>query len=204
MRKLIVAEHISLDGVIQAPGGPDEDPSSGFNLGGWSVPYGDPAIGDALTKLFEQPFELLLGRNTYDIWAPYWPNVKPGNPIGDRFNAVTKHVATHQPDTLDWHPSNALTGDIAESVRALKSTDGPDLMTWGSGDLLHQLLAAGLIDELWLLVYPVVLGSGKRLFNDQAQPSAFTVTHSSSTPAGVLINRYQQSGEPRTGSFTED
>lgn len=201
MRKLIVAEHISLDGIIQAPGGPDEDTTDGFKLGGWSVPYGDPAIGKALMDLFEQPFELLLGRNTYDIWAPYWPNVKPGNPIGDRFNATTKHVATHRPDTLDWQPSNALTGDVAEAVRTLKSQEGPDLMTWGSSDMLHQLLAAGLVDQLWLLVYPVVLGKGKRLFTHDSLASEFALSHSGTTPGGVLVTTYEYRGEPRTGSF---
>lgn len=202
MRKLIVAEHISLDGVIQAPGGPDEDPSEGFRLGGWTAPYGDPAIGQALTDLFARPFELLLGRNTYDIWAPYWPHVEPGNPIGDRFNAVTKHVATHRPETLGWMPSNAVGGD-AEAVRKLKDEDGPDLMTWGSADLLHQLLAADLVDELWLFIYPVVLGRGKRLFPSEAHSAAFELTRSRSTPCGVMITTYLRRGEVRTGSVGE-
>ncbi len=203
MRKLIVAEHISLDGVIQSPGGPDEDPSSEFRLGGWIVPYGDEAIGQYLQDMFSQPFELLLGRGTYEIWAAYWPCVRAGHAIADLFNSVPKHVATHRPDTLDWQYSHALKGDLANAIRALKQQDGANLLTWGSADMVRQLLAAGLVDELWFLIYPVVLGRGKRLFDDNAQPSGFTLTHSISTPGGVLLTRYARSGEVRTGAFEE-
>ena len=207
MRKLIVAEFISLDGVIQAPGGPDEDPSGGFRFGGWQVPYNDEAIGRAVLDLFSQPFELLLGRRTYDIWAAYWPRIgadSPGHPIAGPFNSVRKHVATHRPDTLGWQNSHALEGDLADAVRALKRQDGGYLLTHGSGDMTRQLLAAGLVDELRLLIYPVLLGRGKRLFGDNAQVSAFTLAHSTSTPGGVLITRYVRSGEVRTGTFEED
>jgi len=206
MRKLIVAEFISLDGVIQAPGGPAEDPSGDFRFGGWQVPYKDDAIGRAVMDLFSQPFELLLGRRTYDIWAAYWPRIgaaSPGHPIASPFNSVRKHVATHRPDTLDWQNSHALAGDPADAVRALKRQDGGYLLTHGSGDLVRQLLAAGLVDELRLLIYPVLLGRGKRLFGDNAQASAFTLAHSTSTPSGVLITRYVRSGEVRTGTFDE-
>lgn len=205
MRKLIVAEHISLDGVIQAPGGPDEDSSGEFRLGGWIVPYGDEAIGQELQHLFSQPFELLLGRRTYEIWAAYWPRVPvdSGNAIADLFNSVPKHVATHRSDTLDWQNSHALEGDLADAIRALKQQGGANLMTWGSGDMVHQLFAAGLVDELRLMIYPVVLGRGKRLFGDDAQPSAFTLTQATSTPSGVLLTRYARSGEVRTGTFKE-
>lgn len=203
MRKIIVAEHISLDGVIQGPGSPEEDPSGGFRLGGWEVPYDDETIGQAVMELFSQPFELLLGRRTYDIWAAYWPRVEAGNPIADQFNSVAKHVATHRPDTLDWQNSHALKGELADAIRALKQQDGADLLTWGSGDMLRQLLAAGLVDELRLLIYPVVLGHGKRLFGDNAQPSSFTLAHSTSTTGGVLITRYVRSGEVRTGTVGE-
>jgi dihydrofolate reductase len=203
MRKLIVAEHLSLDGVIQAPGGPEEDPSGEFRLGGWTVPFSDEAIGQDLQKLFSQPFELLLGRRTYDIWAAYWPYVRAGNAIADQFNSVPKNVATHRPDTLDWQNSHALQGDLAEAVRALKQEGGANLLTWGSGDMVRQLLAAGLVDEFRLMIYPVVLGRGKRLFDDNAQPSAFTVTHSTRTASGVLLARYVRSGEVRTGTFVD-
>jgi dihydrofolate reductase len=203
MRKLIVAEHISLDGIIQAPGGPKEDPSGDFRLGGWTVPYADKGIGQAVQDLLSQPFELLLGRRTYDIWAGYWPRVQAGHAIADLFNSVPKHVATHRPDTLDWQNSHALKGDLADAIRALKHQDGANLLTWGSSDMVRQLLAAGLVDELRLLIYPVVLARGKRLFDDNAQVSAFTLVHPTSTPTGVLINRYVRSGEVRTGTFEE-
>jgi dihydrofolate reductase len=203
LRKLIVAEHISLDGVIQAPGGPEEDSSGGFCLGGWIVPYADDATGQAVQDLFAQPFELLLGRRTYDIWAAYWPHVRAGHAIADRFNRVPKHVATHRPDTLDWQNSHALEGDLANAIRALKQQEGVNLLTWGSADTVRQLLAAGLVDELRLMIYPVVLGRGKRLFGDNAPPSAFTLVHSISAPSGVLLTRYAHGGEVRTGAFAE-
>ena len=206
MRKLIVAEQISLDGVIQSPGAPKEDPSGEFRLGGWVVPYADEAIGHALQDLLSQPFELLLGRRTYEIFAAYWPHVRAdstSHAIADLFNSVPKHVATHRSDTLDWQNSHALEGDLADAIRALKQQGGVNLLTWGSGDMVRQLLATGLVDELRLLIYPVVLGRGKRLFGDNAQASAFTLAHSNSTPGGVLITRYVRSGEVRTGTFEE-
>jgi dihydrofolate reductase len=206
MRKLIVAEQISLDGIIQSPGDPKEDPSGNFRLGGWVVPYADEVIGQALQDLISQPFELLLGRRTYEIFAAYWPRVRAdsaSHAIADLFNSVPKHVATHRSDTLDWQNSHALEGDLADAIRALKHQDGVNLLTWGSGAMVRQLLATGLVDELRLLIYPVVLGRGKRLFGDNAQPSAFTLAHSSSTPSGVLLTRYARSGEVRTGAFEE-
>jgi dihydrofolate reductase len=205
MRKLIVAEQSSLDGVIQSPGDPKEDPSGEFRLGGWVAPYADEVIGQALQDLFSQPFELLLGRRTYDIFAAYWPHVRAdsaSHAIADLFNSVPKHVATHRSDTLDWQNSHALEGDLADTIRALKHQDGANLLTLGSGDMVRQLLAR-LVDELRFLIYPVVLGRGKRLFGDNAQASAFTLAHSTSTPSGVLITRYVRSGEVRTGTFEE-
>ena len=206
MRKLIVAEHISVDGVIQSPGAPKEDPSGEFRLGGWVVPYTDEAIGQYVQDLHSQPFELLLGRYTYDIWAAYWPHVRANSAshaIADLFNSVPKHVATHRSDTLDWQNSHALRGDLPDAIRALQRQDGPNLLTWGSADMVRQLIAAGLVDELRLMIYPVVLGRGKRLFGDDTQASAFTLAHSNSTPGGVLITRYVRSGEVRTGTFDE-
>ncbi|MHC8309566.1 dihydrofolate reductase family protein [Pseudomonas sp. GT1P32] len=202
MRTLTVAAFISLDGVIQAPGGPEEDPDGDFCFGGWIVPYADEASGQAINELFAQPFELLLGRRTYDIFAAYWPD-KNGHPIGDLFNRVAKHVATHRPDTLDWHNSHALKGNLADAIRVLKQQDGARLLTQGSSDLVRQLLAAGLVDELRLMTFPVVLGRGKRLFGDDALASAFTLVHSITTPAGVLISRYERSGGVRTGTFED-
>ena len=206
MRQLIVAEHISLDGIIQSPGAPKEDPSGDFRLGGWTVPYTDEVIGEAMQDLFSQPFELLLGRRTYDIWAAYWPHVRAdsaGHGIANLFNSVPKHVATHQPDSLDWQNSHSLKGDLPDAIRALKHQNGANLLTWGSGDMARQLLAAGLVDELQLMIYPVVLARGKRLFDDNAQASAFTLTHSTSATSGVLITRYVRCGDVRTGKFEE-
>jgi dihydrofolate reductase len=206
MRKLIVSAFISLDGVTQAPGGPTEDPSGEFRLGGWIVPYADEGIGEHVQSLLAQPFDLLLGRCTYDIFASYWPHVpadSKSRAIAEVLNRVAKHVATHRPDDLDWENSRALQGDLADAVRALKRQDGPDLLTFGSGDMVRQLLAAGLVDHLCLLIYPVMLGRGKRMFGDDAHVSAFTLAHSTQTPGGVLITRYVRDGEVRTGTFED-
>ncbi|RKG94089.1 dihydrofolate reductase family protein [Corallococcus terminator] len=203
MRKLIVAAFISLDGVVQAPGGPEEDPSGGFAHGGWIVPYADGS-GEAMGGVFSRPFELVLGRRTYDIFAAYWPHIPKGSwnqGIADLFNGVAKHVATHHPETLAWQNSRALGPDIAATVRELKRGDGPDLLTQGSSDLVRQLLATDLVDELRLLVYPVLLGRGKRLFDEHAQASAFRLEESKTSSTGVLITRYVREGEVRTGSF---
>jgi len=203
MRKLTVAAMISLDGVMQAPGGPDEDTSGGFAYGGWTWPYAD-AAQDVMGGAFKHPFDLLLGRRTYDIFAGYWPHVPEGAPhqfIADLFNGTTKHVATHHPETLAWQNSRALGPDIAAALRELKRGDGPDLLTQGSTDLVHQLLATNLVDELRLLVYPILLGRGKRLFDDDAQASAFRLEASKTSSTGVLITRYVRDGEVRTGSF---
>ncbi|MCW2271984.1 MULTISPECIES: dihydrofolate reductase family protein [Pseudomonas] len=203
MRKLTVAAFTSLDSVIQGPGGPEEDTRGGFCLGGWIVPYADEVFGQAIDALFAQPFELLLGRRTYDIFAGYWPHqTAPENQfIADVFNRVPKHVATHHADTLEWHNSHGLQGDLVEAIHALKQQPGADLLTQGSGDLVRQLLAAGLVDELRLMIFPLLLGQGKRLFDDNAQPASFTLADSICTPGGALIAHYVRSGEVRTGSF---
>lgn len=204
MRTLTVAAFVSLDGVMQAPGGPEEDSSGGFRFGGWIVPYADKTTGQAVQDLFSQPFELLLGRRTYDIFASYWPHIRADSThhtIADLFNSVPKHVATHRADSLDWQNSHALEGNLVDAISALKHQDGPQLLTQGSGDLVRQLLAAGLVDELRLMIHPILLGRGKRLFGDNAQASAFTLQNSISSPGGVLIARYLRSGEVRTGTF---
>lgn len=211
MRKIIVGAFLSLDGVMQAPGGPEEDPSGGFGHGGWTVPYWDDAIAAAMGEAFAQPFDLLLGRRTYDIFAAHWPHVehdadKPGfdagmSEMGRLFDRITKYVATHRPDDLAWRNTQALGDDVPAALRRLKAQDGPDLITQGSSELVHLLLAHGLVDELRLLIYPLVLGRGKRLFDDAAQAARFEVTHSTVSPAGVVIARYARAGEVRTGSF---
>ncbi|MFC7300367.1 dihydrofolate reductase family protein [Cognatiluteimonas weifangensis] len=201
MRKLIVAAMISLDGVMQAPGSPEEDGSGGFAHGGWVWPYSDEHE-EAMGGVFKRPFELVLGRRTYDIFAGYWPYVPQGAPhrdIADLFNGAAKHVATHHPDTLAWRNSRALGADIAAAMRALKRDDGPDLLTQGSSDLVHQLLATDLVDELRLLVYPLLLGRGKRLFDERAQASAFRLEESRASTTGVLVTRYVREGELRSG-----
>ena len=203
MRKLIVAAFTSLDGVMQAPGGPDEDTTGGFAYGGWIWPYADGG-GDVMDGVFTRPFALLLGRRTYDIFAGYWPHVAkdaPHHGIAEMFNGADKYVATHRPDTLDWARSHALHANLAASVRDLKRTPGADLVTQGSSELVHQLLAAGLVDELRLLVYPILLGPGKRLFDDRAQAVAFRLESSRATSTGVLVNRYVREGEVRTGAL---
>jgi len=203
MRKLSVAAMISLDGVMQAPGGPEEDTSGGFAYGGWVWSYFDDGE-DAMGGAFKRPFELVLGRRTYDIFAAYWPHV-PENAghrdIADLFNSVAKHVATRHPATLAWQNSHALDPDIATAVRELKRGDGPDLLTQGSSYLVRQLLATDVVDELRLLIYPVLLGHGKRLFDDRTQASAFRLEESKTSSTGVLISHYVREGEVRTGSF---
>lgn len=204
MPKLIVNAQVSLDGVMQGPGGPEEDPRDNFTLGGWAMPFGDEAIGQALHDTATADHDLLFGRRTYDIFAGYWPQVAsdaPHGAIADAFNAATKHVATHRPDTLAWAHSHALDGDVVDALRALKRTDGPDLVIQGSSVLLHQLLAHDVVDELRLLVYPIVLGGGKRLFDDDAQAAAFRLAGTRATPTGVIVSRYEREGDVRTGSF---
>ncbi len=170
MRKIIVLEHLSLDGVLQAPGGPDEDRSGGFAHGGWIAPYSDEILGKALRKRMNLPFDLLVGRKTFDIWAPYWPQHGEAWP---GVNAATKYVASNTLTSSEWQPSVFLSGDVAEKVAEIKQQPGPDLNVWGSGDFLQTLLKRDLVDEFWLMIYPVTLGRGKRLFADDTVPTAF-------------------------------
>ena len=189
MRNITVLEHISLDGVIQSPGGPDEDPSGGFVHGGWIAPFADPVLGTALRKQMNKPFDLLLGRKTYDIWAPYWPkhaDVWPG------VNTATKYVASNTRTSLAWQPSVILSGDIAGKVAEIKQQHGPDLQVWGSGDLLQTLIKHDLVDSFWLMIYPLTLGAGKRLFAGGTIPAAFKVTEGDVTPNGVLVVNYER------------
>jgi dihydrofolate reductase len=189
MRKLIVLEHISLDGVIQAPGGPDEDTSGGFAHGGWISTYSDAVLGTALRKQMNMPFDLLLGRATFEIWEPYWPQHPD---IWPNVNAATKYVASNTRTESQWQPSVFLSGDIAEKVAAIKRQPGPDLNVWGSGNLLQTLLKHDLVDALWLMIYPITLGGGKRLFAEGAIPAAFKVTESQVTSKGVIVVTYER------------
>ena len=195
MRKIRIIEHISLDGVIQAPGGRNED--GDYAHGGWTVPYRSAAGGQAVAEAQGSSFDLLLGRRTYDIFADYWP--KAGNsPIANGLNVATKYVATHRPDSLGWGPVGDLGADIVEGVRGIKSKDGPDLIVWGSSTLTSVLLEQELVDEVVLLVYPVLLGRGKRFFSDRADPRELALVSTKATPTGVLINSYRHVGAVRT------
>lgn len=199
MRKIIVLEHITLDGVIQAPGGPEEDPSNGFEYGGWSAPYSDDKIGAALMKKINMPFDLLLGRKTFDIWAAYWPQHAD---VWPRVNTATKYVASNTMTSHEWQPSVFLNGDVAEKITAIKREQGPDLHVWGSGNLLQTLMKHDLVDVFWLLIYPVTLGSGKRLFADGTIPAAFKVTESLVGSTGVILVNYERAGAVKTGRQT--
>ena len=211
MRRIIVTAFISLDGIIQAPGGPQEDPTGGFEYGGWTTTYGDEAIGAAIGEGMSRPFDLLLGRNTYDIFAAHWPYIatdpssdgyEPGEAgIARTFNDTTKYVATHEPDTLGWENSQWLGKDAIATVRSLKKEDGPALRIWGSSNLVQQLLAADLVDELQLMIYPLVFGKGKRLFGDGTMPAALRLEKSQASASGVIIATYRRNGEIRTGTF---
>jgi dihydrofolate reductase len=197
MRKIIVLEHITLDGVIQAPGGPDEDTSGGFAFGGWIGSYSDEILGTLLRRQMNLPFDLLLGRKTFDIWAPYWPQ------HGDDWpgvNTATKYVASNTMASGGWQPSVFLNGDIAEKVAGIKQQPGPDLNVWGSGNLLQTLLKHDLVDVFWLMIYPLTLGSGKRLFAEGTIPAAFEVTDSTVTSNGVIVVNYARAGAVTTGS----
>ena len=201
MRKLVAAAFVSLDGVMQAPGGPPEDPSGGFTHGGWTVPYWDEPMGRFMDEMFSGPFDLLLGRRTYEIFAAHWPFVEGGDPIAERFNAVTKYVATSSAQPLAWQNSVALGGDVAAAIGRLKQEDGPTLLTQGTSVLLQTLLAHDLIDEFRLLVFPVILGTGKRLFCGGAKPGALTLTAASVSTSGVTMSVYERAGAISIGSF---
>ena len=203
MRKIIAATFVSLDGIMQAPGGPEEDPAGGFKFGGWTFHYWDDAMGAFMGETFSKPYALLLGRKTYDIFAAHWPHQKD-DPIAESFNAVTKYVATHRPDSLSWQNSQPLGSDVVATLRKLKTEDGPDLLLQGSSELIQTLLAHDLIDEISLLIFPLVLGKGKRLFGQGTIPGAFKLTRSQASSTGVIMATYERSGEIKVGSFAPE
>jgi dihydrofolate reductase len=199
MRRVVCAAFVSLDGVMQAPGGPEEDSTGGFAHGGWVFPHWDEIVDAAMGESFAKPFDLLLGRKTYEIFAAHWPFTD--EPPADLFNGVTKYVATSSPEPLAWANSVRLEGDVPAAVARLKQGDGPDLLTQGSSVLVQSLLAAGLVDELNLLVFPVLLGKGKKLIGEDAKPGELELLSSRTATTGVIIARYRPKGPVRTGSF---
>ena len=199
MRKMISITQVTLDGVMQAPGGPEEDPSNGFTHGGWAMPFFDDAAGQVVGEIIAGEFDMLLGRRTWQIFAGYWPN-HDDNPIGRAFNKATKYVVTRSLDQLDWKISKRIDGDVVDELRRLKASDGPALHVWGSSELLQTLIAAGLVDEYRLWVFPLLLGKGKRLFENGVPPSALTLVGTRNTPSGVLVNTYHPAGPLQRGS----
>ncbi len=197
MRRVIVLEFISLDGVIQSPGRPDEDTSGGFTLGGWTAPYTDDVVGATLQRQMSLPFDLLLGRKTFEIWETWWPERAAEWPGAA---AATKYVASQSRTTSVWQPTVFLR-DAAQEVARIKQQPEPDLHVYGSGDLVQTLLRHDLVDAFWLKCYPLVLGSGKRLFAEGTIPAAFKLTESSVSPSGVSIVEYERAGAVTPGSF---
>ncbi len=193
MRKIIVLEHISLDGVIQAPGGRDEDTSGGFNLGGWISPYTDPQLGSEIRQRMNSQFDLLLGRRTYEMWAKYWPQ---HNDIWPAANSATKFVTSNTLTAGNWQPATILSGDVASQIEALKQQDGPDLHVWGSSILVQFLMNNDLVDGFWFAIYPAILGKGKRLFGDGSIPASFCLTQCLACVSGAIVANYQRTNTP--------
>lgn len=201
MRKLTGAVFQSLDGVMQAPGGPGEDPSGGFEFGGWVFPFFDESASGPMGKILEEPdYDLLLGKRTYDIFSAYWPYNRD-NPIGLRFQRINKYVFTHSDEPLTWENSSKLSGDTAGAVRELKKSAGRDLLIQGSSTIYPPLLAAGLIDRLILMTFPVVLGTGKHIFDGSQKPGSLMLVDSFVSDTGVVFATYEPAGEVPTGSF---
>jgi dihydrofolate reductase len=200
MRKLIVSTFLTLDGVMQAPGGPGEDDEGAFKYGGWSVNYWDELMGQEMGEATSKPFAMVLGRKTYDIMAAHWPHAseEEGGPI---FNQATKYVASRSRPTLEWSNSFLIEGDAADGLAALKQEDGPELQVHGSSNLIQSLLRHNLVDEYRLWIFPVVIGSGKRLFSDGAIPAGLRLVDSKVSTTGVVIGTYEPAGEIAIGSF---
>jgi dihydrofolate reductase len=203
MRKLIVLTFISLDGVMQAPGGPDEDPTGGFNFGGWVAGYWDDFMGKVMGEQMEAQFDLLLGRKTYEIFAAYWPLVK-NDPMADKLNRAKKYVASTTLKKPNWENSTLIAGNVAQEIRRLKDQDAPELQVHGSSNLIQTLLKNDLIDEFRLKIFPITLGTGKRLFGQGAIPAGFRLLECKTSATGVIVATYERAGEIKTGSFARD
>jgi dihydrofolate reductase len=200
MRKLVTSTFVTLDGIMQAPGGPEEDTSGGFTSGGWSVNYFDDMVGQAMGQIFAREPELLLGRKTYDIFAAYWPNAGD-EPGADSLNNAKKYVVSRTLDRVDWNNSTLIKGDAPQEIARLKTLDGPELQVHGSSNLIQTLLKHNLVDEMHVLIFPVVIGNGKRLFGEGTNPSDFRLVESKTSPSGVIVATYELRGELKTGSF---
>jgi dihydrofolate reductase len=200
MRRITVLEHITLDGVIQGGGGPEEDTSNGFAYGGWCAPFDDDVIGAEVKKMLDLPIDLLLGRKTFDIWKEFWPQ---HGDIWPHVNTATKYVASNTMTSAEWQPSVFLNGDVTKKVAELKQGEGPDLHIWGSGNLLQTLMKHDLIDNFWLMIYPITLGQGKKLFADGTIPARFKVTQTTVGSTGVILVNYERNGAVQTGTITE-
>jgi dihydrofolate reductase len=203
MRKIIAITQVTLDGIMQSPGGPDEDPRGGFAHGGWVASYFDEALENALGEIMSGEFDLLLGRRTYEIFAAYWPYVGD-NPIAKAFDKATKFVVTRTLDKFDWVNSQPIGGDVVDEIRRLKASAGPELHIWGSSELLQTLIAAELVDEFRVWVFPLVLGKGKRLFENGVPPRGLTLVESRHAPNGVLLTTYRPAGPLRGGSLVPE
>jgi dihydrofolate reductase len=202
MRKLVVNTFLTLDGVMQAPGGPEEDTTGGFTEGGWSVTLWDDKMMDVMGASFAKPFDLVLGRGTYEIFAAHWPHTD--DPGAEALNNATKHVASTKLEEVDWQNSRLIEGDVPDGIRKLKEADGPELQVHGSPGLIQTLLEHGLVDEFRLFIFPVVIGKGKRLFGDGTVPAGLRLTHSTTSSTGVIIATYEPAGELPKGSFARE
>jgi dihydrofolate reductase len=202
MRELIVNTFLTLDGVMQAPGGPGEDPSGGFDHEGWMVGYWDDELGEAKRETMSDPYDLVLGRKTYAIFAAHWPD--SDEPGAEELNRATKHVASTTLTELEWENSKLIEGDVPEGIRAIKAEDGPELQVHGSANLIQTLLEHGLVDEFRLKIFPLVLGTGKRLFDGGTVPDGLEVTRSQVLPTGVIVASYRTGDEIKYGSFAAE
>jgi dihydrofolate reductase len=203
MRKLIVSTFLTLDGVMQGPGGPEEDEEGGFTSGGWTVPHWDEDLSAFMGETMTPPFDLVLGRRTYELFASFWPN-HPDQPGAKPLNDATKYVASRGRPALEWGPSVPIEGDAAQGVSKIKEGEGPDLQVHGSANLLQSLIGSNLVDRYRLLIFPVVIGSGKRLFADGTIPAGLRLVDSSVSGTGVVMGTYERAGELKKGSFTEE
>ncbi|KQS27994.1 dihydrofolate reductase family protein [Dyadobacter sp. Leaf189] len=201
MRKIIINEFLTLDGVIQGPGGPGEDTTGSFELGGWVAKKSDDISDEILMEIMMQPYDLLLGRVTYEIWEPYWP--AQTGPIAEKFTQVKKYVASRTRQEGSWRGTVFLNGDAVEQVKALKASDGPDLQMWGSADFIHSLMEHGLIDQMNIFIHPIILGKGKKLFCDGAVPGNFKLTRHTVSTKGVILATYEADGEVEFGNAGE-